>query len=406
MYNEERDYITSHRARKARPKAQSKFDRFLLQAAPILFFATVMLGGSFRTPMIIDEYTFYKLANNFPDYSSTPAWFFEDRPEILFNSIDWDAIDADQREMFNIVYDTPIYTHTPLTVILVSPAVKGLNYLASKGVINYLEDDPGLVRQEDGTLKASRAETITLILRLIPITLCSLSLWLIFKTMQHKVGTNPYLFAVPVTFGLIMLTGAFLFYWDVFMMFFFALTLYLMEVKPNSKWKYVTACCLVNTKMFIGIAFLAPLVIKAIKNNWKTSYKMILPVLSILPFYITTVIVTGEPFYIFTHYLAQTPIHNMVYEQFTIATFFSTLFSLGIPIILTLTVPVFWYWKKYPEYAFFLIIAVVYAWGTGLGVTHTSTMIYTGVLVFPLVAHELRLVERLRSLAATAKARA
>ena len=370
-----------------------------------------MLGSSIRTPIVEDEYLFYRLASNFPDYSCTPDWFFEDRPEIFNYNVYWE--DAKGKGLFTLAYDTPIFIHTPLPVLLVSPIVKGLNFLADNNIISHIEDQPGIIgiseeQRETSTASEiealaeenrakSRAEDITNILRIIPILLCASSLWLMYKTIEHKVGTNIYLFSISIVAGIMLSMGVYLFYWDVFMIFFFALTLYLMEVKPNSKWKYVTACCLVNTKMFLGIAFLAPLVVKAIKDNWRTSWKMMLPVLSIIPFYIATVVVTGDPIYFWTHYVDQIPIHTVIYGEFTLLSYLNTFVGLGLPIILLMTAPIVWCWKKYPEYVLLLVITFVYIWGGGLSTTHTSTMIYVTVLIFPLVAYETKFVERIRN---------
>tara|TARA_Y100000310_G_scaffold164294_2_gene164131 strand:+ start:1206 stop:2396 length:1191 start_codon:yes stop_codon:yes gene_type:complete len=376
-------------------KMKSPSNKFLYQIAPLLFFVAVMFGMSFYYPMWMDEYVFYRLADSFPDYSMNKSIFFEDRPEILTPTVEWDSLDRD--EMLSLVYDTPIYTHTPLMVMAMSPIVKGLNYLADEGIISHIEDEPGYIGVTEEEMKQNRAETMTSILRVISIFVVAASMWLIFKMMEHKVGKNAYLFAIPVAGSIMALMGAFLFYWDVFMIFFFVLTLYLMEVKPQSKWKYVTACALVNTKLFIGIMFLFPLAVKALKEDgWWKGFKMALPALSILPFYIATVIITGEPLYIFTHYLAQVPLHNFIYTLNSPMDYLVILLNLGMPVFLITTTPILWFWKKYPEYVIFWAMAMFYAWATGLGITHTSTLVYSGALVAPLVAFEFDIVSKLQ----------
>jgi hypothetical protein len=209
-------------------------------------------------------------------------------------------------------------------------------------------------------------------------------------------------FAIPIATGVMMLYGAFLFYWDVFMMFFFALTLYLMEVKPNSKWKYVTACCLVNTKMFLGIAFLFPLFLKAffdgLKTGWKfplPGWKMALPILSIIPFYAYATYVTGDFLYFWKHYSAQVPLHDFIYTLNSPLDYFLILLNLGMFWFVPMTAPIIFFIKKYPTYVVFWVMSMIYAWATGLGITHTATMIYSGSLVFPLVAYEFKLKDRI-----------
>lgn len=376
-------------------KEKPKESQLLIQLLPIIFFTTVMFSMSWHYPMWMDEYVFYRLASSFPNYSMNKSIFFEDRPEVLVPSVDWKGIDRE--EAFSLVYDTPIYPHTPLTIMAMSPVVKGLNYLAGRDIIPYIEDEPGYVGTTQEEIAQNRAEIMTNVFRTISIFTVAASIWLIFKTLRHKVGTSAYLFAMPIGACLMALTGAILFYWDVFMMFFFVLTLYLMEVKPKSKWKYVVACALVNTKMFIGIVFLAPLVIKALKENgWKSSFKMALPVLSILPFYTATVVVTGEPLYVFTHYLAQIPVHNFIYTLNSAGDYLRILTTVGMPIFLLLTLPIFWFWKKYPEYVVFWVLGTAYAWGTGLGITHAATIIYVGALTWPLVGYEFRVIEKVK----------
>jgi hypothetical protein len=364
---------------------------------PLLAVGAIMLGMSAKTPMWMDEYCFYRLSSELPKYNSTSDWFFVDRPSMLALSIKWVGID--QRASFNLDYDTPIYTHTPLAPILVAPIVKGLNYLADKGVIQHIEAQPGMVVDEK-----NGAETITWILRIIPILLFVWTMWLIFKLMEHKVGKHAYMMWIPMLVGMRMFQGAFYFYWDVFMWFFFVLTLYIQEMHPNSKWKYVTACCLVNTKMFVGIAFLAPLVIKEIKNNWvsgvwkrnnwASSFAMALTALSILPFYIATIVVTHNPLYVWQHYAAQIPVHNYIYTLNNLPNYINILFSLGTPVFLAIAVLLLSKFKKYPAYAIFTIIGLLYAWGAGLGMTQTTAMLYVGVITMPLVSYEFNLIER------------
>lgn len=379
---------------------KGKLGKTIIQATPIIFLIAIMFGTSLNSPMWMDEYVFYRLASQFPDYSSTKDWFFVDRLEILRPSVDWGNSELTQEEALSKTYDAPIYPHTPFAVMLVAPVVKGLNYLADNGIMPHIEDEPGYIGTTEEEVAQNRAETMTTILRLIPMALFATSLWLIFKLTYRKVGKNAYLFAVPIALTTLILIGNYLFYWDAFMMFFFVLTLYLMEMKPKGKWHYLTACFLVNTKIFLGIAFLLPLVVLAFtrrkEGQWTNAFKMCLPALSILPFYAATVIVTGEPLYIFTHYIAQIPIHRFSYSLLTWPDSLLLFISLGIPFYLILTLPILRYFKKYPAYATFWTLGMFYAWGTGLGITHMSAMPYIGALTFPLVANEWGIMDRIQ----------
>jgi hypothetical protein len=158
----------------------------------------------------------------------------------------------------------------------------------------------------------------------------------------------------------------------------------------------VAACCLVNTKMFLGIAFLLPIFVKAFMGDRKNSWKMLLPVLSILPFYIATVIITKDPMYLITHYYAQIPIHNYVYTLNTLQDYLIIMVQLGMPLWLLMTLPVFRHIKRHLPYVVFYVMTLAYAWGTGLGLTHMTAMVYGGALIFPLVCSDFDWMSRLQ----------
>jgi hypothetical protein len=265
--------------------------------------------------------------------------------------------------------------------MLMSPIVKGLNWLADKEIIPHIEDEDGF----DASQGKQHAELITKILRTIAIIVFLLALWLIYSLLYKKIGKNAYFFAVPIAASYQLLLGAYLFYWDVFMMFFFVLTLYLMERK--SKWAYLTACLMVNTKMFVALVFLLPLMAK----NWK----FIFTGLSIIPWFIISWFVTGDLFYFFRHYLGVTGSHNYMYQLYNFKEWIWILIGLGMPFFFVMTLPIFKFVKKYPEYCVLLIVACLYAFTSGLALTHVSTLLYAGCLIFPIIAYEFKLSQRI-----------
>lgn len=369
---------------------------------PFIFIFLVVFNESLHYPMWMDEYVFYRLSLELPKYSSTADWFYNDRPEVMNWSVNWAAMGFDYDKALRQVYDVSVYPHSPLAPILVSPIVKGLNYLADKGVISHIEDQPGLhivvntgnekeyEQAIEENVMAQRTETMTIILRMIPMALLGLSLWLIFKLMYAKVGINSILILVPAAAFRSALSGAYLFYWDAFMMFFFVLTFYLMETRPNSKWQYLTACCMINTKMFIPFIFLIPLVVKGFMQDKKKGLLMLSAGFSILPWYFVTAYVNHDLFYPFTHYLAGLWVHNYMYTLVQT----KAIFNFSTIAYVVVTIPILYYFKKYPVYAILWLVSMLYAWGTGLGVTHMSCLLYVGALVIPLVAYELHIMGR------------
>ena len=354
---------------------------------PFVAVIAIMFGMSSRNPMWMDEYVFYRLSSELPNYASTSNWFYIDRPSTLAIADEWKGIDV--RRMFQLDYDTQIYPHIPLAPILVSPIVKGLNWLADEGVIPHIESQAGLALH-----KVNHAETMTMILRIIPIGLFIWTLYLIFKMMKRKVGKHAYLMWIPILAGITLLQGAMLFYWDDFMMFFLVLTLYLQEMHPNSKWKYVTACCLVNTKMWIGLAFLLPIVILEFRRNWKTCWKMMLPALSIIPWWIITSEVTHQPLYLWTHYWNQMYLHNSIDVINSFSNYFNIFMLQSMPLYVAIFIMLLLKFPKHLEYAVFLLMAMAYEWGNTLSTTYLPSILCSAALAMPLVSYEWNLIER------------
>jgi hypothetical protein len=147
--------------------------------------------------------------------------------------------------------------------------------------------------------------------------------------------------------------------------------------------------------MLLGMVFLIPIFVKAFVDDRKNCWKMLLPLLSILPFYIATVLVTGDPWYLLSHYSAQVPIHNYIYTLNTPKDYLNILLNLGMPLYLIMTLPIFAHIKRHLPYVVFFVLAMTYAWATGLGLTHTTTMVYAGALIFPLVAGDFDLMGKL-----------
>jgi hypothetical protein len=357
-------------------------------------------------PIWMDEYVFYRLSSQLPEYSSTADWFYDDRPEVMNASMDWESMGFDYDAALRLTYDTPVFHHTPLAPILVWPLVKGLNTLADNGVIPHIEEQPGaypIRYNPDGSFASDEevhrnvllqhAEIITVILRLIPLGLFFISMWLIYNLMSRKVGLNAMLFIIPVAVSDVLLSGSYMFYWDAFMLFFFVLTLYLMETKPDGKWHYLTAMCMINTKIFIPFLFLIPLIMKGWQKSKKEALFMLLTGFSILPFYAVTVAQTGDLFYLFHHYTEGVWITSFIYTSMLDP---KTLLNFGTVVYFIATLPILYYYKKYPVYATAFLMGMLYGWGSGLGITQLSTLLYVGALVTPLLGGEWHIMERVQ----------
>ena len=376
-----------------------KTGRFLLWLMPMIFIVSMVMDINIHYPMWMDEYYFYRLSSELPQYSTSVEWMYKDRPALMNTTIDAVKSGFDLKAAATLTYTQPIFAHTPLPTILVWPLVKTLNIMADHRIIPHIEDQPGAMvvtpTSTPADMLQQRAETMTIILRLVPISLFVLSMWLIYKLLERKVGLNAVFFILPVAVATIPIMGVDWFYWDAFMMFFFILTLYLMETHPNSKWQYLTACCMINTKMFVPFYFLIPLVVMGFMQSRRKGILMAATGFSILPFYIVMVVVSKDLFYPFTHFLTGTWITSFIYTHLFQP---SDILNFSMISYLIFTLPVFIFFKKYPVYAITLLVGLIYAWGSGLGISHLSTMVYIGALACPLVANELHLATLLRRL--------
>lgn len=209
----------------------------------------VTITQDLHTPEWSDETVMIKLAENFPTYSLTSDWV-KNYP--FYNTA--------SKNLIELEYTMPIWHHPPLATIILVPFVR------------FTEN--------------------VYILRGVTIALFLGSLLLVYLSIK-KVTNRVWICFVPLLFFIHLLRGAIYLYHDAFMVFFFALTWYLVVNK--SKWKYLVACLLVLTKTQ-AFLFLIPLVIK--DRNWK----MALPFFAIIPWCIWGGISNHNLFWVVYHW--------------------------------------------------------------------------------------------------------
>ena len=319
----------------------------------LVLLGTIMFWLSSSFPIGMDEYVFYRLSDGLPNYSTSPDWIYVDNTDVLCPT---DPRGSERiHEVVIGTYTTPIYPHTPLVPAIMWPAVKLFGdgeYVSAEGV--------------------TALRTITIILSL-------LTFYVLFLVVQRRIGGNALLFAFPVMIASRTLPGAIWIYWEVFMMFFFAITLYLLETHKGPKWlPFVTACVLVNTKLFLGVLFLLPLVLK--------DKRLILCVLSLIPWWTVAWIVTGDPIYFIHFYLGQVGFHDEIYTRLT---WWLTVWRTDFILFFVVTLGSVLLIRRYPTFILFYIATIVYGFGTGLGMNHLSAILYGGAVAFPLLADKL-----------------
>jgi hypothetical protein len=174
------------------------------------------------------------------------------------------------------------------------------------------------------------------------------------------------------------------------MFFFFALTLYLLERPNTPKWiPYVTGTLLGGSKLlYIGTAFLIPLLFKRKSLIFCALAAVVVQLLYHPPLVPTAVIAMSSLSPQVSSFLS--PLYNVVSGLADIH--YSTLwwithFAPDLITFMLLAGGGVFLIKKYPTEIVFCIITLLYSFGSGLGVSHTSSLIYSGILVFPLVFH-------------------
>jgi len=146
--------------------------------------------------------------------------------------------------------------------------------------------------------------------------------------------------------------------------------------------------------MWIGMVFLLPIIIVEIRRNWRTSWKMMLTVFSIIPWWIIATVITHNPIYLWSHYIATTWIWSYFNSLTTFSGYASLFIQQAIPIFIALFILILLKFPKHLEYAAYILIAVAYEWGNTLEVTYLPAMIFSVALVMPLVSYEYNLIER------------
>jgi hypothetical protein len=346
---------------------RNKWVKIILFLMPFILLSGCFITGAKTDPLWQDEYVFYRITQELPNTSTSDTWFWVDNPKTTYNSEQWDS-SIDRHDVFARIYNTPIYVHSPIWNYIAYPFVKFADWLADKGVIKHIEEDQS---------KVQSAETMTIGLRIIPIVLFIITMWFVFLILWRKVDWYAYFYFIPMLASSVVLTVVPYFYWDMFMWLLVVLTLYFQE--KNSKWAYLTGCLLVNTKIAIGLLLLIPFIIK--------NKKMVLCALSLIPFYLATVFVTHDIFWIFTHLGGTTGAYSWLYSFWDN----SMIRIFGLPFYAICTLPIFYYFKKYPVYCSLLIITIIYGWGLGITPTKMTGMLIIGGLACSLFLYELNL---------------
>lgn len=266
----------------------------------------VLLQVSNKNPEWSEETVTIKLAEQLPDYSTSSDWVKG-----------YDFYFTAPKDVVEVEYTMPTWHHPPLVSALLWPFVR-------------ITQDVYLLRG------------ITMALFLGAIILVYLSMR---KQTKMAIAFLPVILLFPRFFR-----GGVYLYHDAFMVFFFALTWYLVTRKSN--WKYLAACALVLTKT-PAVLFLIPLVLK--DKNWK----LFLPALTLIPWYVAGSISNRDVMWLPHHWMdirnAAAPTWGERYNS-QIWPYLKGYLALTVPVVLVVK-------KYYAELTLLLLVlALNYGW--------------------------------------------
>ncbi|MEE9304551.1 MAG: hypothetical protein V3U84_12315 [Thiotrichaceae bacterium] len=170
-----------------------------------------------------DEYFFYRITQNLPNYETTGVWLIEEgapNPE---------GVDDAAVYLFDRAYTTPIWIH-PLVA----------NFIAYPIAMAF-DDAPQQIQW----------------LRLVEVFIIILTVVLFLEVIRRRTNTIVAAISVlPMLFGRLLLANGIIFYNDLFMWLFFALTMFVITVRPRSGWiillAAVTVLCKQNAPLLLA----------------------------------------------------------------------------------------------------------------------------------------------------------
>jgi 4-amino-4-deoxy-L-arabinose transferase-like glycosyltransferase len=307
-----------------------------------------------------DEYVFLKLTQQLPNDTTTGDWIINERPEIMN--------DVYTEELCHAAYDAEVWIHPTLPNYLMYPFTKMINLTDAR------------------------------IARMIPLALALISMALITNIIRRKWGENiAMVSSLPFVFALILILSGHWFYYDAFMMVFFAVSLWIIYTRGMSKWLYLTIPAMLLSKE-IGVLLLIPLAIAVL---WKTrSVKQVLmlgfTVIPLAAWYVYAAIETGDILFYLHHWqdLTYLSTGNNLGNFISSLPHFLLKWGLGFYALATIpAVIMIIKHKAYEHLPFvsFWFIMGVYAIGWGMVPYHLFNMLFAGMYLTAYTAQYLKL---------------
>jgi hypothetical protein len=185
-----------------------------------------------------------------------------------------------------------------------------------------------------------------------------------------------------------LLANGIMFYNDLFMWFFFALTLWVIEKNPNSKWIFLLTAITVLSK-FYSVLLLIPLYFSMnYKKSDITKNVIIISVMVVVIFIIVQAILAKDILYQYHHWSALRDISSGNIIRNILPNLWSYVSSWGlwlsIPLVLTgLCFAVIYKNKSYYSFVAFGLIVLVCSMGWGFYPYHVYPIMYVAMFAIP-----------------------
>lgn len=335
--------------------------KILLPIALLVFIANIVYvwqsPAMKNSIMGNDEYFFFCTTMNLPDYSTTGEWLCRDEAP------NPTGVDNAAEFWFSMAYTKPVWVH-PLVV----------NYLAYPIAMNF--DD--VVNQIQW-------------LRLFDILMIIITVFLFVDIIRRR--TNKYIAAIsilPLLFGNYLLANGIMFYNDLFMWLFFALTMWVIDRYPNSKWIYPLALITILSKMN-AIFLLIPIWLGLYYHKSVIKNKIaIASVASVFIFVIVQAVLAKDALYLWHHWgtLTYNPHLNIRQNVFPHLWDYALSWGLwySIPLLL---VGIFLIIKRrlksFYSFGVFGAVTLLYGFGWGAFAYHVFPVMYSSMFMIPIV---------------------
>lgn len=305
-----------------------------------------------------DEYFFYRITQNLPNYATTGAWLVEEgapNPE---------GVDDAAVYLFDRAYTTPVWIH-PLIANFVAYPITLL-----------FDDAPKQIQW----------------LRLFDVVMIIFTAVMFLDIIKsHTNGIVAGISVLPMLVGRYLLANGIMFYHDLFMWFFFALTMWVITKRPNSKWIIPLSVLTVLSKMNAPLLLIPVLLYLYYQNRDKMMLVKVgvSSTVAVFGYMAFQAVVTGDPLYVFHHWSALSYAQTN-FGKNVLPYLWDYVWSWGLWMsVPLLVVGIFMAVKRriiaFYGFAAFGLITLMYSFGWGFYGYHVFPMMYASMFMIPVI---------------------